>query len=187
MTGGDDMQFSPTNIPRRPILAVATCCILAAAGCDALDGNSIGLGGRNFDTTFDCEGRPVLRVTCEYIGKAPGDPASYPSTHDYNKNDTDFYKVTMENLTDDEIVVEGVTFRMEKGKLHGKTGAGSDWIETMWGTNVIGPKKTISCSNQMAWSKGRRNTFIKTYRFRVRGEGNEEREFAAEVPLAYRR
>lgn len=175
------MQFSFQSTLRWTILAVAFTA-LVTTGCD-----SVGLGGRNFDTTFECDGHGVLHVTCEYLGKTPGDPDTYASTHDYHKNDTDFYKVTMENLTDDEIVVEGVTFRMEKGKLYGKTGAGTDWIETMWGTNVIGPKETISCSNQMAWSKGSRNTFIKTYQFRIRGAGGDEREFTGEVPLAYRR
>lgn len=84
---------------------------------------------RNYtDVLKDADGTPILRLTVEYIGKAPS--GAFKSVHPCvteNLN-TDFYSVTWENLTDNDVeFVAGVrtfdtehrspkTIKMDEGK-----------------------------------------------------------------------
>ena len=84
---------------------------------------------RNYtDVLKDANGTPILRLTVDYIGKAPS--GAFKSVHPCiteNLN-TDFYSVTWENLTDNDIeFVAGVrsfdteqrspkTIKMDEGK-----------------------------------------------------------------------
>ncbi len=155
----DRAAFSATLITR----FVAVLCV-------ALLAHAPGCGGAKHDytTIVDCDGQPALKISCQYTGKSPGDPATYQSDHDYRRINTDFYRITMENLTDADIVIERVTYRMQNGPTRGPQSAPSESIQRTWGTNRIPAGSKISRANNFVWSKSRRNTLLKTYWFRRR-------------------
>jgi len=168
------------------VLGVAICFVAALSpGCGEREGDRI--ADRTFTKVVQCEGRPVLRIDCEYVGKRPGDPDSYRTNHDYRKVDTDFCRITMENLTDDDIGIDGVTYRLEDGPVHGAQSASADSIKRTWGTNIIPARSKVSRANNMVWSKPAQNTLIKTYSFRIPTTGDGQKTFTAEVPLVYNR
>lgn len=61
-------------------------------------GNRPGSNQKNFQRIIhDGQGHPILRVTCEYIGKQPH--AGYDTEIPWLTVDTDFYNIRFENLT----------------------------------------------------------------------------------------
>jgi len=53
---------------------------------------------RNYSKVLkDEQGHPILKMTCEYIGKTP--LGAFVHARDWEKNDTDFYVFTYRNLT----------------------------------------------------------------------------------------
>lgn len=170
------------------VTASAMCfvlCLFSAAPCGC--GRSTSLSDRNFTRTIKFQGEPTIKIDCEYVGKRPGDPSNFVSNHDYRKIDTDFYRLTMENLTDQDIVIERVEFRMEKGPMRGPKSVGPESIRKTWGTNTIPAASSISRANNMAWSTKRENRFLKTYHFRFASDEQIDNTFTAEVPLVYNR
>ena len=141
---------------------------------------------RDYSETISFQGKPVLEVICEYVGKEPGDPTSYQQDHDYRRTDTDFYKLTFRNLTNNDITLEGVSYRMKIGRFRGNQSASADSIRRSWGTNVIPAQGSLHRSNNMVWAKSRKNTLFKTYHFGITFEQSRGR-FKAEVPFVYRR
>lgn len=142
---------------------------------------------RNFTRTVQVEGQDVLQIDCQYVGKSPADPKSYQSPHDYRSIDTDFYRLSFTNLTDQEIEIAGISYHMEKGPNKGRSKATPETIKRTWGTTTIGPHKTISHPNGFVWSNGRQNRLIKTYRFRTQDSNGSPRTFQEDVGLWYSR
>ncbi len=176
--GENRTHSTPSNARFSAILCLAGgFYALSAAGCSSPN--------RDYSKVVECSGQPAIRIECEYVGKTPGDPSSFQSSHDYGKINTDFYRITMENLTDGDIAIERVTYRFEKGEVRGAKSASADSIKETWGTNVVPARSSISRANNMVWAKGRRNTFFKTYSFRTVTDGKSEKTFSAEVPLVY--
>ncbi len=141
----------------------------------------------NYEKVISVGNQPLLRIACRYIGKKPGDPSSYSSSHNYAEIDTAFYEVTFKNLTNSELSVDGVSYRMEKGRLHGKSHYGADSIRRAWGSNIIPAGASITRRNNMVWSREPRNTLIKIYTLRVKHlkSGKRDGIFEAQVPLRY--
>jgi hypothetical protein len=52
-------------------------------------------------TVSDYQGRPILRITCEYTGKQP--QAGYETVVPWETIDTDFYNIKFKNLTRNKI------------------------------------------------------------------------------------
>jgi hypothetical protein len=154
-------------------------CFVLTSGC----GDS--LSARNFAKVVEHRGQPAIKIECEYVGKSPGAPDAFMSKHDYRKIDTDFYRVSFENLTDDDIVIDRILYRLEKGPVKGQQSTAADSIRQTWGTNVIQAKSKISRANNMVWAKAKRNTLIKTYFFRIANGDDEPKTLKAEVPLVY--
>lgn len=159
-------------------LIVGALSLLLVPGCG-------GSNSRNFQKVIQVDGKPTLRVTCHYVGKSPGDPDSYKSSHNYRSTDTDFYRLTWENLTDHDMVIERVVYRLEKGEIRGQRFADTASIKRTWGTNRIPAYGKLSRANNMVYSKASSNTFFKTYHFRLLSK--EEPTFHVEVPLVYDR
>ena len=96
------------------------CC-----GCSANE------SGRNTDrnrypdryvqrTVSDHQGRPFLRVSCEYIGQQPYQ--GFESSAPWQKKDIDFYNIEFENLTRHKITfISKKVYRKDDG--HSSTGA----------------------------------------------------------------
>ncbi|MCI5164966.1 MAG: hypothetical protein D3903_02485 [Candidatus Electrothrix sp. GM3_4] len=82
---------------------------------------------------------------------------------------------------------KGVSYRMEKGRLHGKAHYGPDSIRRTWGSNIIPSGALITRRNNMVWSKEPRNTLIKIYTLRVKHlkSGKRDGIFETQVPLRY--
>ena len=142
---------------------------------------------RNYEKVISVGSQTLLRIACQYIGNKPGDPSSYSSSHNYAEIDTAFYEVTFQNLTSSELSINGVSYRMETGRLHGKAHYGADSIRRAWGSNIIPAGASITRRNNMVWSKEPRNTLIKIYTLRVKHfrSGKQDRIFEAQVPLRY--
>jgi hypothetical protein len=146
-----------------------------------------GTRSRNLTLVAEYEQRPVLRITCEYVGKAPGDPGRYRNSHDYRAIDTDFYRIDLHNLTNEEIMVEGVSYRLEYGRFHGQPYATAESIESTWGSNRIQALSSLSRANNFVYARKTPNTLFKLYQFRFADSSDGKRSFSAEVPLVYLR
>ena len=169
--------------PRVSTLPLVTI-LSVLLGCSNGDSGSL---PRSSARTATVEGQTVLDINCKYLGKAPGDPDSYSSSHNYRDIDTDFYRVSFTNRTGKDIHIAGVAYRMEKGPVRGQTTVSSDSINRTWGTTVIPPGKTISHPNSFVWAKATSNRMIKTYTFRTAdGDGNPL-TFREDVSLRYAR
>jgi hypothetical protein len=142
---------------------------------------------RNYEKILSGGGQKLLKISCRYIGKKPGDPTGYSSSHNYTEVDTSFYEVIFENLTDSELSIEGVTYRMDRGTLHGSSYYDADSIRRAWGTNIIPAGQSITRRNNMVWAYEPRNALIKVYTLRIRHseDGKQDRIFSAQVPLRY--
>lgn len=172
----------------RAALFVIALVLGAVSGCDAPSRHGqAALSERNFSRVVDLDGQPTLRVSCDYVGKTPGDPAGYISGHDYRRVDTDFYRLTLENLSANPLIMERVDYRLETGPIRGEQAADATSLRRTWGTNVIAPGARISRGNNMVWSKASRDRLWKTYQFRSDDGGKSDRTFAVAVPLVYRR
>ena len=66
----------------------------------------------------DDRGKPILKITCTYIGKKPIGPFNF--SWDWRRRNTDFYNVIRENLTDKPIAF--VRYK-SYSKYPGKTAA----------------------------------------------------------------
>jgi hypothetical protein len=159
--------------------ALLVACCLTTFGC----GDS--LSERNYRKAIDFQGQPTIKIECVYVGKQPGAPDAFQSGHDFKKIDTDFYRVTFENLIDDDIVIERAEYRLQKGPVKGPQSASADSIQRTWGTNVIQAKSKITRANNMVWAKTPRNTLIKTYHLRIADGDHKNETFTTEVPLVY--
>jgi hypothetical protein len=174
---GDALRDS---ITRRPILVVLFVVgVSSTIGCSPTE--------RNHIETVSLGGKPVLTITCQYVGKTPGDPTTYQNSHDYRSIDTDFYRITMDNLTDVDIVIKRVDYRMRKGPTLGSQTASAESIKRTWGTNIVAAKSSISRANNLVWSKSGRNALLKTYHFEFETASGNTQTFSAEVPLVYNR
>lgn len=142
---------------------------------------------RNFTRTVKVEGQDVLKIDCQYVGKSPGEPKTYQSQHDYRSIDTDFYRLSFTNLTDQEIQLSGISYHMAKGPTKGRSQATQESIKRTWGTTTIRPHETISHPNGFVWAKGQQNRLIKTYSFRTKDSKGNPKTFQEEVSLWYSR
>ena len=140
---------------------------------------------REYTRVVTHQGHPMLEVECTYLGKQPPDPANFKSDHDYQRTNTDFYALTMKNLTDREIVIVGVKYRLQKGPFRGKASASTESIKKQWGTNVIGPQGSLSRRNNMVFAKAASNTLFKNYSFRTTDETGQTVSFQTELPFVY--
>jgi hypothetical protein len=166
-------------IPAGFRLCLVVCWLtFAASGC------SDSPVRRNSTQEVNVDGQPALRIECEYVGKQPGDPSSYVSKHDFRKRDTDFYRITIENLTDKDVAIERVEYRLARGPMRGRDSASADSIRRTWGTNIVPANSQISRANNMVWSGSSRNTLFKTYFFNIEGSHDL---IPAEIPLVYQR
>ncbi|HIE97275.1 MAG TPA: hypothetical protein EYQ63_09735 [Fuerstia sp.] len=172
----DAQRFS---IPKR----LSTCLLVCSLTCHAL-GCSNSSVERNYTKIVEVDGRAAMRIQCEYVGKQPGDPSTYVAEHDFEKIDTDFYRITIENLTDKDFVIERVQYRLETGPVRGHKSASADSIKRTWGTNIVPAKSRISRANNMVWSTSSRNSLLKTYYFQVPGS---RESIQAEIHLVYQR
>jgi len=146
----------------------------------------------NYVKTVRSVDQLLLRVTCQYIGKKPGNPNSYLSSHNYTVIDTSFYKITFENLSQSDLVIESVRYHMKYGNIRGTSYYGSNAIRRSWGTNIIKSGASITRSNNMVWSSKTSNTLFKVYSLRLKNsknlQGNQRsNSFKVEVPLRYHR
>lgn len=139
---------------------------------------------RNYTKLVEVDGQTALKIECEYVGKKPGDPGRYVSDHDYQSIDTDFYRITIENVTDMDFVMERVEYRLVSGPMKGRQSASAGSIKRTWGTNVVPANSQISRANNMVWSKSKRDSLFKTYYFNVEGQ---HELIPAEIRLVYQR
>ncbi len=140
---------------------------------------------RNFQKIIEIEGRKLLAVEVEYIGKSPGDTLKYTNNHDYKSIDTDFYRIKLENLSEFRIEMEKVGYRLEKGRLRVKSYADKKSIEKTWGKSYIDSGGHIERLNNMVWSDYSENIFYKNYEFTLIQTDEEYIEFSVEIPLRY--
>ena len=172
--------------PKRFRSIARTCLIVGVVGMIG------GCGGpseiqRDFTRTVTVQGRDLLKIDCQYLGKSPGEPDKYQSSHDYRTIDTDFYQMAFTNLTDQEIHIAGIAYRMAEGPLRSLSHATKDSIKQNWGTTIIPAQGTISHPNGFVWAKGRQNRMIKTYSFRTQDAEGKPLTFQEEVSLWYAR
>lgn len=140
---------------------------------------------REYTQVVTHQGNPMLEVQCSYIGKQPADPANFENDHDYHRTNTDFYELTMENLTDREIAIVGVKYRLKKGPFRGNSSASAESIKKQWGTNVIAPRGSLSRGNNMVFAKAASNILFKNYSFRTTDETGQTVSFQTELPFVY--
>lgn len=179
------MQTTPHADARLPSITkqFSACLVVCSLTLAAL-GCSNSPVERNYTKVVKVDGQTALRIECQYVGKQPGDPSSYVSEHEFQKIDTDFYRITIENLTDKDVVIERVEYRLETGPVRGRKSASADSIKQTWGTNIVPAKSRISRANNMVWSRSSRNSLIKTYYFQVPGS---RKSIQAEIRLVYQR
>lgn len=180
------MRKTPTGVRRDNALRAHVTCFIGLIGI-VLSGCGSSSASRDYTKVVRVEGRNVLKITCEYVGKRPGEPSSYVNNHDFRRIDTDFYRLTFENLTDSDVFIEGVAYRMETGSTKGLQFASADSIRNTWGTNIVPQKSSISRANNMVWSKSRRNALIKTYSFRIPTRDGSHEIVESEISLVYKR
>jgi hypothetical protein len=117
-------------------LAVCTAIFLSY-GCASELGKTAHqqVNERNYTKVLlDEKGNPILRLTAEYIGKAP--VGLFKADHDWKANDTDFYNGTWENLS--ESTVEFVSGKRTYSNAVGRA--------TTQETNEKGEQKKVSAS-----------------------------------------
>ena len=99
---------------------------------------------------------PLLEVEVKYIGKSPKMPFDVSLTsYDWRDRDTDFYDITIKNLTD-------VPIYLEKTKNIFQFGENSDFYDENYilhrfGSSMIPPKSSITRENSWIWAKGEHN------------------------------
>ena len=164
---------------KRILAALCILALMVVVGCSPAE--------RNHTVLVEHNGTPALRITCQYVGKQPCDPNSYQNSHDYKQIDTDFYKITMENLTTVDIRLKRVDYRMKKGPTRGRQSASSESIKRTWGTDVIPAGSHISRANNLVWAESSSNTMLKTYFFVFETDDGSGQTLSAEVPLVYDR
>ena len=101
-------------------------------------------------------GVPLLEVEVKYVGKSPKLPfdGSLPA-YDWRIKDTDFYDITVKNLTE-------VPINLEITKNIFQFGENSDfydenYIMHRFGSSMIPPKSSITRENSWIWAKGEHN------------------------------
>lgn len=133
---------------------------------------------------FKANGQETLFVVCEYLGKKPKEP--HQLTHNYKKINTDFYRVTVQNLSDQDVRIVGVRYRMANGPTKPIPDATSKSIKAAWGTDVIPAKETVVQENAFVWSKSRVNRLIKNYTFVTTDGNGKEVKFSGQLDLFFR-
>lgn len=105
---------------------------------------------------WSCLGVPLLEVEVKYVGKSPKLPfdGALPS-YDWRMKDTDFYDITIKNLSE-------VPINLEITKNIFQFGENSDfydenYIMHRFGSSMIPPKSSITRENSWIWAKGEHN------------------------------
>ena len=131
----------------------------------------------------DDDGTERVQLDCQYIGKGPEQPMKTPIDRDWKVSDTDFYHITMVNLTDHPIELVNVSFRLKEGK-GGKIYATKTQteIDKSWGAHVLPPRGQLNRRNAIVWGKGKANVLHKIYLAKTEGKS-----FKIDIPLVYKR
>jgi len=167
------LQFltSATNLLTRvsgsiiliPILMLSTGCSEDLIEDLATD-HTVWEDDRQYLATWSLEEVPLLEVKVAYLGKKPDLPfEGVEPTYDWTVRNTDFYSISIRNLTDQSIELTSVQVEMDKGKMKKATRYGSSYLLDRWRTTIIPPKGSIKRRNTWVWGKGETNTLIKTY------------------------
>ncbi len=110
----------------------------------------------------DNQGVPILRVTCDYLGKQPKGDLAYKI--EWQKGYFDFHNWTFENLTDDPIIFvkqkrysqhprEWTQYLLDRktGKTTTKKVGDTVWKDfkqkPLWGDNILKPRATFVKKN----------------------------------------
>lgn len=144
---------------------------LLLAGCssgyspeDLADGNWKRNGDREYVTTWNMDGVPLIEVTLEYGGKQPNLPFDGPKpTYDWKTRNTDFYACTLRNLTDLPIELRSLHFDLDRGTWKKKNPEDGSYLAKRWGSTRIPPNGSLNRRNTWIWGKADKNMLRKTF------------------------
>lgn len=150
-------------------------------------------GDRDYRQTYqDAAGKPLIQVTVSYLGKKP--VGAYSSKHNWQRTDTDFYRVVLKNLGDAPVEFLTVATVMTKGPLpkvetHNERTGGSHFnrgrkepLARFWPSTTLAPGAELVRMNKYVYSTTGPTTAVHTYEVRYKG-----RVYQVQERRAYRR
>ena len=171
---------------QRMLLVLSLTAVLPnVLGCSDNNTSPGPMGPRNSTTTFQSNGQPIVRADCRYIGKGPDDSIPFINSHNFRTIDTDFYRLTLTNLTDRNVELTGLSYHMAKGPLRIPKQASLDKLRKHFGSLEIPSGESRTHLNTFVWSPANQNALRKTYRFRTNDDQGAEIEFEGTVVLQY--
>tara|TARA_B110000438_G_scaffold258739_1_gene267619 strand:- start:183 stop:695 length:513 start_codon:yes stop_codon:yes gene_type:complete len=125
---------------------------------------------RTYQSIIEIAPNQKILVSLEYVGKEPF-KGKWNKTHDYVNEDTDFYNMTIKNLSDFDLRLLSCVYSLEKDSLSNKAYYNTDELQNIWETRSIKPGATVIKYNSFTHSKKfNSNILYKTYTFELRAE-----------------
>lgn len=170
-------------------LVVTGVLWIGICGCDSTELKVRKINERDYQKTVSFKGTPVLKAECKYLGKQPQDIEEFQSkfNHDCITNDTDFYQITLTNLSKQKVLVQSADYRMKIGTYRGKSRFTSKDFATTWGRSEIPPNENVARDTHFVWAVKDSNVLYKTYSFESRDVNGKPFVFQMEIPLLYSR
>jgi hypothetical protein len=104
----------------------------------------------------DDNGKRIMEVIVEYIGKQPEEPAKTNTIKKAKNNDLDFYNISFRNISNTTIIIDKVETFWEKGKYvegGNRRAKTSKQIKDRLGVNVLNPNEKVIRKNSWCRSK----------------------------------
>ena len=125
---------------------------------------------RTYQSIIEIAPNQKILVSLEYVGKEPF-KTKWNKTLDYVNEDTDFYNMTIKNLSDFDLRLLSCVYSLEKDSLSNKAYYNTDELQNIWETRSIKPGATVIKYNSFTHSKKyNSNILYKTYTFELRAE-----------------
>ena len=170
----------------------AISCVLfvfCITGCSSdVDEQVKKINDREYEITISRGREPILKAECNYLGSEPIDLEKFRQhfSHNFEAKKTDFYSVTMENLSSQAIHVIRADYDMRTGSYRGKSTFSSNEFAMTWESSVIEPGMQIRRDTHFVWAIND-NVLDKTLRMLGRSENGEDFEFTIVLPFRFHR
>lgn len=152
------------------------CLVLLplGSGCSGPD-----LPGRDYVITlYDHQQRPLLEAEVRYLGKQA--PPGARVAHDWRRQDTDFYRTTLRNLSQRVIELHEIRYAMAEGPLYSPPRKDRTGIAADYGSASLAPGEVVHDHDSYVWAR-KDNVLHRTLLLSVDGT-----RWQAELPLLYR-
>ena len=130
-------------------------------------------------TLYDARQQPLLEAEVAYLGKTA--PPGARVAHDWRRQDTDFYRTTLRNLSDRTIELQAIRYAVAQGPLYSPPLKDRAGIAADYGSATLAPGQMVRDHDSYVWAREDGNVLQRTLQLTV--DGTEQ---TAALPLLYR-